>query len=294
MRDTSQILYKKLHADIEEARSALEATNEELKKTQAQLIQQEKLASLGQLTAGIAHEIKNPLNFINNFAEINEEFAIEIREAYAANADVKVADVLEALEALERNAAVIKQHGKRADSIVQSMMQHSSGGTRERQVVDVNSLVSEHVDLAYHGKRATLTDFTCSVVKDLGDDVGDASIVAQDFGRVILNLVGNAFDAVREHLQNSPGDFSPEIVVSTRREGTDLVVLVSDNGPGIDPEVIDKIFEPFFTTKPTGSGTGLGLSLSYDIITKGHGGSLSVESSPATGTTFRIVIPVVE
>lgn len=291
MRDSSQVLYKKLHADIEEARRAIESSNRDLQKMQAQLIQQEKLASLGELTAGIAHEIKNPLNFINNFAEINQEFAQEIRDALEANPDVKVTEVWEAIEALEQNAAVIKLHGNRADSIVQAMMQHSSGGLRERQATDLNALVSDHVDLAYHGKRATLDKFSCSIVKNLGDDIGEVFVVAQDLGRVILNLVGNAIDAIYERSRLAEEKFEPQLTVTTRRSGRNVTIDIWDNGSGIASEVIDKIFQPFFSTKPTGTGTGLGLSLSYDIVTQGHNGRLLVESNPGEGTTFTVELP---
>ncbi len=292
MRDRDQVLYLRLNAEIDEAHKSLEKSTAELKRTQAQLIQQEKMASLGQLTAGIAHEIKNPLNFINNFAEINEEFVQELREAYEENPDVRLAEVMEAVEAIENNSRVIKQHGKRADSIVFGMMQHASGGASEKALTDLNNLVKEHVDLAYHGKRATISDFNCTLEMDLNENVGEVDVVPRDLGRVILNLAGNAFDAIHEFAQTAAEDYAPTVTVTTRPLGSAIEILVADNGPGIPKEIQDKIFEPFFTTKPTGKGTGLGLSMSFDIITSGHHGSLSVESSVEHGgTTFRIVLP---
>ncbi|WP_456429732.1 sensor histidine kinase [Rhodocaloribacter sp.] len=286
MRDRDQSLYKKLIAEIKEAHQALERSNEALKRTQARLIQQEKMASLGALTAGIAHEIKNPLNFINNFAELNVELARELREALAAGEDVS-----EILDDLEQNAHLISRHGKRADGVIRAMMQHASGGTRQRQTTDVNALVREHVDLAYHGKRAQVKDLRVEVVEDLCERTGKAELVPQDIGRVLLNLLGNAFDAVHEKAAKPEDGYAPVVKVSTRRLDGKIEIRVSDNGPGIPAEIRDRIFEPFFTTKPTGTGTGLGLSLSYDIVTQGHAGTLSVESEEGRGTTFIVTLP---
>jgi signal transduction histidine kinase len=274
-RSKGQLLYRRLHADLAAA--------------QAQLVQAEKLASLGQLTAGIAHEIKNPLNFVNNFAEVNLELVHELADALReAGAYERVADLLEDLRV---NSEAVQKHGRRADSIVRTMMQHASGGTGERVLTDLNALVSEHVDLAYHGRRAQASGFQVTILRDLADDAGSASLVPQSIGRVLLNLLGNAFDAVQEHASQAGADHVPEVRVSTRRLPGHVEIRVADNGPGMVDDVRERIFEPFFTTKPTGSGTGLGLSLSYDIVTNGHGGSLTVESEPGRGATFVMTLP---
>lgn len=286
MRDRDQALYKKLIAEITEARQALEQSREALKRTQAQLVQQEQMASLGELTAGIAHEIKNPLTFINNFAELNVELARELREALAAGEDVG-----EILDDLEQNALLINRHGKRADGVIRAMMQLASGGTRQRQTTDVNALVREHVALAYHGKRAQTQSLHVEVIEDLGEDTGEAEIVPQDMGRVLLNLLGNAIDAVHEKAGKTEDGYAPVVNVSTRRIEDRIEIRISDNGPGIPAEIRDRIFEPFFTTKPTGTGTGLGLSLSYDIVAQGHAGTLSVESEEGRGTSFIVTFP---
>jgi two-component system NtrC family sensor kinase len=288
-----------LEEQVEERTTQLKHSLEDLKNTQDQLIQAEKMASLGSLTAGIAHEIKNPLNFINNFAEVNEELAQELKEAIAKGETVD-----DILTDLEQNASVIAEHGKRADSIVRSMMQHARGGTGERETVDINTLVGEYVGLAYHGKRAQLPDFNATIEENYDENVGSLSIVPQDFGRVLLNLLGNAFDAVSQRREKGggrresvgekteEGEYQPQVAVSTVRKNGQIEVRVSDNGPGVPEEIRAKIFEPFFTTKPTGSGTGVGLSLSYDIITQGHGGSLRVESSDQGGAEFVVTLPV--
>ena len=277
----------------EQARE-IERAYHELRDTKDRLVQQEKMASLGALTAGIAHEIKNPLNFINNFAEVNEELAEELREALENGEDLT-----EIIDDMEQNASVIKQHGKRADGIVHAMMQHASGGTGQRESTDINQLVSEHIDLAYHGKRAQVPGFTAEIERDLGEEAGIVEVVPQEIGRVLLNLLGNAFDAVHERALsiNGPegpmaiGPYAPTVQVATQRVGDQVEIRVSDNGLGIPSEIKEKIFEPFFTTKPTGSGTGLGLSLSYDIIAQGHGGTLTVEGNEDAGATFIIRLP---
>ncbi|MEM6646638.1 MAG: two-component regulator propeller domain-containing protein [Bacteroidota bacterium] len=272
--------------DAISAQSAdLERAVHHLKETQAQLVQQEKMASLGALTAGIAHEIKNPLNFINNFAEVNEELTDELREDLEDHPDVlsKLGDLL---VDLKQNAAMIARHGKRADGIVKSMMAHARSDSGEKRSVDLNALVAEHVDLAYHGKRATTPDFSIEITRQLSDEVGSVAVIPQDLGRVVLNLVGNAFDAMLE--AQTP---EPTVTVSTERQNGHVAIRVSDNGPGMPEAVREKVFEPFFTTKPAGSGTGLGLSLSYDIVTQGHGGTMRVESASGKGTTFSVVLP---
>ena len=270
---------------LEAKKQEVEAALADLKAAQQQLVHAEKMASLGALTAGIAHEIKNPLNFINNFAALSRELADDLQ-------DETDPDEIQALLAdLRTNAEKIEHHGKRADGIVRAMMQHARGGEGRREAVDLNALVAEYLDLAYHGKRAQTPDFNAEITKDLGDDVGEVEVVPQEIGRVLLNLIGNAFDAVYEQATRVNGQYAPAVVVSTRRAGDGVEIRVADNGPGIAEAVRAKIFEPFFTTKPTGSGTGLGLSLSYDIVTQGHGGTLTVESAPGEGAAFVVRLP---
>lgn len=256
-----------------------------LKATQQQLVQQEKLASLGQLTAGIAHEIKNPLNFINNFASLSGELADDLQKETDPEA------IRAILADIKLTASKIEEHGQRADGIVRSMMQHAREGSSEKEKVDLNALVAEHISLAYHGKRAQSSNFSVEIEQELGEDVGQAVVVAQDLGRVLLNLIGNAFDAVLERAAKVNGQYDPKVKVTTRQMGDHAEISVMDNGPGIPADVEAKIFEPFFTTKPTGQGTGLGLSMSYEIITQGHDGSLTVESRLGQGTAFVIRIP---
>jgi two-component system, NtrC family, sensor kinase len=269
-RSRARLLYQRLSQDVQ--------------NIQDQLIQSEKLASLGQLTAGIAHEIKNPLNFVVNFAEVSVELSQELRQGLERGLEVE-----DLLGDLEQNAELILQHGRRADAIVRSMMRHASGGSGERERVDINSLVSEFAELAYHGKRARVSGFRVSLVQDLGPDAGSLDLVHQDVGRVLINLLDNAFDAVCE--RGDAASYEPTVTVSTRRSEGEVTIRVEDNGPGIPEEIVTKLFEPFFSTKPTGSGTGLGLSLSYDIVTKGHGGSLICESEPGLGASFVVHLP---
>lgn len=273
------------HQAILEEKAATEEALEELRATQAQLIQSEKMASLGALTAGIAHEIKNPLNFVNNFASISQELVEELEE----EEDPEEREAI--LADLRANAAKIEEHGKRADSIVRSMMQHASGKKEERRPVAINQMVEEYVNLAYHGKRAQRPDANATIERDLGDDVGELSIVGQDMGRVLVNLINNAFDAIFERADSGEAGYEPTIRIATKRKKDRVVIRVGDNGGGMPEEVKGRIFEPFFTTKPTGSGTGLGLSMSYDIVTQGHGGQLIVESEEGVGTTFEIQLP---
>jgi len=270
---------------IERAHTELTTAHEHLKATQQQLVHAEKMASLGALTAGIAHEIKNPLNFVNNFASLARELVVELKE------ETDPDEIQAILSDLDLNTKKIEEHGQRADGIVRSMMQHARAGSGEREMVDLNALVAEHIALAYHGKRAQIPDFNAEIERDLGADVGKVEVVPQDLGRVLLNLLGNAFDAVRERAAQVNGQYAPTVKISTRRVGDAVEIRVADNGSGIAEEVREKIFEPFFTTKPTGSGTGLGLSLSYDIVTQGHGGTLTVESEEGEGSHFIILLP---
>jgi ligand-binding sensor domain-containing protein/signal transduction histidine kinase len=277
--------------EIEQAYHDLEQTHRHLKATQAQLVQQEKLASLGQLTAGIAHEIKNPLNFINNFADLNQELTRELLDEYhAGQSDVGIEALI---SDIKDNSSRIAEHGRRADGIVRSMLEHSRGGSGDRVPIDVNRLVEEYTNLAYHGMRAQYTDFECLVEKDLDAMLPPVVLIPQDIGRVLINLLKNAFQAVRQRSLQSPGDYEPRVRVTTSVSEEGVAIKVDDNGPGMDDAVAGRIFEPFFTTKPTGEGTGLGLSLSYEIVTKGHGGALTVVSRPERGSEFVVSLPAV-
>jgi len=279
----------------------LQNTLDDLRSTQDRLVQSEKMASLGQLTAGIAHEIKNPLNFVNNFSDVTAELATEMAEELASRRDQMPADLAEAFEGmienLKLNTQKIGEHGKRADSIVQNMLEHSKTGEGRRTPTDINDLLEEYLVLAHHAQRAEEDGFELTIERDLDDSIGKVEIVPQEMGRVFMNLIGNAFDALREErgLRWEEGE-GPTITVSTSKASgpnfTGIEIRISDNGPGIPEEIQSKIFEPFFTTKPTGSGTGLGLSMSYDIVTKGHGGSLEVESVEGDGASFIITLPV--
>lgn len=284
-----------LEEQVEKRTSELRRSLEELKSAQDQLVQQEKLASLGQLTAGIAHEIKNPLNFINNFAAICGELTEELYEACTENRDRTLGEVTGILDSiladLRMNAEKIQEHGKRADGIVKSMLLHSRGAPGERTLVDLNGLLDEYVNLAYHGARAQAPCFSVKLVKEYDPGVGQASVVAQDMGRVFLNLVNNAFHAVAEKCRKAGPPYEPVVTVRTRRLDRQVEVTVADNGGGIPESIREHVFEPFFTTKPTGHGTGLGLSLAYEIVTAGHGGRLFFESTEGEGTTFHVVIP---
>lgn len=277
--------------ELEAAYKALEEAHENLQHAQARLIQSEKMASLGQLTAGIAHEIKNPLNFVNNFASLSNEMVQEIQEEYEKNPDLKIADVWDIMEDIALNADNIARHGQRADSIVQTMMQHARGVHGEFEKIDLNKLVEEYINLAFHGRRASDPDLFVMFERELDDSVGEVSVIRQDFGRVMINLLGNALDAVAEKARESKEEYQPIIRVHTERVGDSILLQITDNGPGVPEDKADKIFEPFFTTKPSGAGTGLGLSLSYDIITLGHDGSLSLKNTPGGGATFEIILP---
>lgn len=280
-------IVEQFSAKAEAERLIAEVALENLKTTQTQLIQQEKLASLGKLTAGIAHEIKNPLNFVTNFAALSKDLAEDLREAITNNECID-----EVLVDLEQNAERIYKHGQRANDIVKNMMQHASNKQGERNVVDLNVLVQQHVDLAYHGKRVQAPDIKVAIEEEFGFAVGEVELVSHEIGRVLLNLFGNAFDAVCEcALTDSSGTYTPKVIVTTQRLGDQVEIRISDNGTGIPERMQDKIFEPFFTTKPAGSGTGLGLSLSHDIVHQGHGGTLTVESVEGQGATFIMRLP---
>ncbi len=273
---------------LEAAKNNMERAFKELKATQAQLIQSEKMASLGELTAGIAHEIQNPLNFVNNFSEVSAELLKELMEEVQKG---DWAEVKALAEDLTKNLEKIVHHGKRADGIVKGMLQHSRSSEGKKEATDLNKLADEYLRLAYHGLRAKDKSFNADLETDFDAAVGWAQVIPQDIGRALLNLVTNAFHAVTEKKRQAPADYQPKVTVRTRKTAKGLEIAVIDNGNGVPEHIQEKIFQPFFTTKPTGQGTGLGLSMSYDIVTKGHGGTLSVESNEGKGTAFTINLP---
>ena len=274
-------------AELEKARE-LEVAYHELKSTQNRLIQAEKMASLGRLSTGIAHEIKNPLNFINNFSEVSRELVDELKTAIAGS-DQEEIDYI--LENLSFNTRKIDEHGKRADAIVRSMMQHSRGGQGEFEEVQLNKLINEYVDLAYQGKKSQNNGLDVQISSSLDPSITSMTIIPQKFGQVLQNIVENALDSMWKHQKKASGDYRPEIRITSRRNNGHVEIRISDNGPGIPDHIQEKIFEPFFTTKPTGEGTGLGLSLSYDFITQSHNGKLELGDPELGGATFVISLP---
>ncbi|MGB5242111.1 MAG: ATP-binding protein [Lutimonas sp.] len=311
VKRTTAILLEETIEELEQKRKAIEETNdalqrslEELKATQTQLIQSEKMASLGELTAGIAHEIQNPLNFVNNFAEVSTELIDEIEEERQKNKEEKDEElVAEILADLKENLVKINHHGKRADAIVKGMLEHSRTNTGERTLTDINALAEEFVKLSYHGLRAKDKSFNSGIELELDPNLPKINVVAPDIGRVLLNLINNAFYAVNEKAKQGITGYEPTVLVSTKMKGKALEISVKDNGNGIPDSIKDKIFQPFFTTKPTGSGTGLGLSLSYDIV-KAHNGEMKANCLFATtagqtengievvGSEFVLLLPI--
>jgi signal transduction histidine kinase len=280
---------QKAYSLLQKQKKELETTLGELKNTQKQLVQSEKMASLGELTAGIAHEIQNPLNFVNNFSEINQELLTEINEEIEkGNFDA----VKTIFKDVNDNEAKINHHGKRADAIVKGMLQHSRSSSGKKEPTNINALADEYLRLAYHGLRAKDKSFNAKMVTDFDPTIGNVNVITQDTGRVILNLITNAFYAVNEKKMKGIEGYEPTVTVITKKDGNKLFITVKDNGSGIPEKVKEKIFQPFFTTKPTGEGTGLGLSMSYDIITKGHGGELLVYSEEGKETEFKIILPI--
>ncbi len=273
----------------QKAKTKIEKAYAELKSTQAQLIQSEKMASLGELTAGIAHEIQNPLNFVNNFSEVNKELLEELKdEARKGNID----EVKSIADDIIENSEKINHHGKRADAIVKGMLQHSRTSTGIKEPTDINAVCDEYLRLCYQGIRAKDKTFNATLKTDFDSNIGRINIIPQDIGRVILNLINNSFYAVAEKKKQQPDGYEPAVSVRTKKLDDKICIVVNDNGNGIPKKIVDKIFQPFFTTKPTGQGTGLGLSLSYDII-KAHGGEIKVETKEGDGSTFTIQLPVV-
>jgi signal transduction histidine kinase len=293
MREKTRARELEQAREIQKAYDELAKAHENLKAAQDQLVQQEKLASLGQLTAGIAHEIKNPLNFVNNFSEVSMELIREAKEEING-LDGKANFVQEILNDIESNLTKIFDHGSRADRIVRSMLLHSRGGSGKVEPADLNSLVREYVNLSYHGMRAGKDPITADIVFDTDDNIGDVNLIAEDFSRVILNISANAFDAMRTKMAttgDSDTSYSPVLTIHTRKSGDKAVIEIGDNGPGIPDEIRNKILQPFFTTKKGTEGTGLGLSITHDII-KAHGGELQIESGVGKGTRFIISLPL--
>ena len=307
LRSRSKLRKKQM--EIALSKEKLEKSIKYLKSTQSQLIQSEKMASLGELTAGIAHEIQNPLNFVNNFSELNSELLNELKEELANG---NVTEVEAIANDLSENEAKITHHGKRADAIVKGMLAHSRSGKGEKEPTDLNALAEEYLKLSYHGLRAKDKSFNADFKTDFDPNLPKVNIVPQDIGRVLLNLINNAFQAVHERSKEADSEYLPLVTITTKLTANgQQLIAISDNGPGIPPDIKDKIFQPFFTTKPTGEGTGLGLSLSYDIV-KAHGGELKLETTEAevlptgqsglpvrqagllagqAGTTFTITLP---
>lgn len=266
----------------------IEKAYKDLKSTQAQLIQSEKMASLGELTAGIAHEIQNPMNFVNNFSEVNAELIAEMKDEISKGNFEAVKAIANDIEANEQK---INHHGKRADSIVKGMLLHSRSSSGDKEPTDINALADEYLRLAYHGLRAKDKSFNAKMKTDFDESIRNINVVPQDIGRVILNLITNAFYAVEEKKKQHLESYEPTVTIVTKKSGDKAEIRVADNGNGIPQKVLDKIFQPFFTTKPAGQGTGLGLSLSYDIV-KAHGGEIKVDSDENAGTEFTVSLPL--
>jgi two-component system NtrC family sensor kinase len=283
-----------LEEKVRERTRELSRSLEELRAAQDRLIQTEKLASLGQLTAGIAHEIKNPLNFVNNFSALSAELVDELGEVLkpAPLNDLMRHETDEIAKLLKGNLEKVVQHGKRADSIVRNMLMHSRDGSGERHAVDINALVGESLNLAYHGARAEKQGFQFRLEQDFDPAAGEAELLPQEITRVLLNLISNGFyAAMKRKAEGGLDDYEPALTAATRNLGDRVEIRIRDNGAGIAPEVREKMFNPFFTTKPPGEGTGLGLSLSFDIVVKQHAGLIEVDTQLGEFTEFRIVLP---
>lgn len=276
--------------ELNQQKEALQTSLTELKTTQMHLIQKEKMASLGELTAGIAHEIQNPLNFVNNFSELSAELISELKEEIEAHNEINSLAMADELGVMLQK---ITHHGGRASSIVKGMLEHSRSSTDERQLTNLNALANEYLRLAYQGYRAKDKAFTCNLATDFDSALGHVPVVSQNIGRVLLNLYNNAFYTVYEKQKTAPVDYQPTVTVTTTQGDGNVTIRVRDNGTGIADSIKGKVFQPFFTTKPTGQGTGLGLSLSYDIVAKEHGGELAVKTQLGEGSEFSITLPYV-
>ena len=296
VKRTTAILLEETIEELEQKRKAIEETNvalqkslEGLKAAQQQLIESEKMASLGELTAGIAHEIQNPLNFVNNFSEVSGELLHEMQEEIDNN---NFDEVKAIAQDVQENLTKILHHGKRADGIVKGMLQHSRTSTGAKELTDINALVDEYLRLAFHGLKAKDKSFNATMKTDFDETIGNINIIPQDIGRVILNLITNAFYVVNEKKKSGIENYEPTVSLSTKKINGKVEIKVADNGNGIPQKILDKIFQPFFTTKPTGEGTGLGLSLAYDIV-KAHGGEIKMETKEGEGSVFTIQIPII-
>jgi signal transduction histidine kinase len=284
----------RLFESVETRTRELAKSLEDLRTTQDRLVQTEKLASLGQLTAGIAHEIKNPLNFVNNFSGVSAELIDELQDTLKGiSLDNKArAEITEISSTLRGNLEKVVQHGKRADAIVKNMLLHSRAGSGEHRPVDINAIVEESLNLAWHGARAERQGFNITLEKSFDPTAGEADVFPQEITRALLNLISNGFyAATKRKAATNGGDYEPTLAASTKNLGDRVEITIRDNGTGIPPEVKERLFTPFFTTKPAGEGTGLGLSISHDIIVKQHGGSIEVDTKPGEFTEFRIVLP---
>jgi len=283
----------RLFEEVQERTKELSQSLDDLRTAQDRLIQTEKLASLGQLTAGIAHEIKNPLNFVNNFSALSSELIDELNEVLkSVDLDAKAKEEIDELtHMLKGNLEKVVQHGKRADSIVKNMLLHSREGSGERRPADINAIVEESLNLAYHGARAERVGFNITLKRDLDPEAGMVDLYPQEITRVFLNLISNGFYAATKRKDAGERDFEPTLSASTKNLGNKVEIRIRDNGTGIPPEVKEKIFNPFFTTKPAGEGTGLGLSMSHDIVVKQHGGTIDVATCPGAFTEFIITLP---
>jgi signal transduction histidine kinase len=285
------LLLQQQKQEIDRQKLMLEKTLADLKSAQAQLIQQEKMASLGQLTAGIAHEIQNPLNFVNNFSEVNKEMLEELKaERLKPNTERDEDLQNDLIDDVIANQEKINHHGKRADAIVKNMLQHSRQPSGINEPTDINALCDEFLRLSYHGLLAKDKTFSADFTTDFDDRIGKINIIPQDIGRALLNLYNNAFYATKEKKAKADDSYKAMVSVQTKKINDKIEIRVIDNGNGISKNIIDKIFQPFFTTKPTGEGTGLGLSLAYDIVTKEHNGTIKVESKEGEGSVFTITL----
>jgi two-component system NtrC family sensor kinase len=284
----------RLFESVEARTRELAKSLEDLRTTQDRLVQTQKLASLGQLTAGIAHEIKNPLNFVNNFSGVSAEMIAELREALGdvSLTEKKRSEIAELMDTLRGNLDKVVQHGKRADVIVKNMLLHSREGSGEHRLVDINALVEEGLNLAYHGARAEKQGFNIKLEKSFDPNAGDADVFPQDITRVLLNLISNGFyAATKRRAETNGADYEPTLAAATKNRGDRVEIAIRDNGTGIPADVKEKMFNPFFTTKPAGEGTGLGLSISHDIVVKQHGGAIEVDTQPGEFTEIRIILP---
>jgi signal transduction histidine kinase len=286
-------LLQQQNIELEEQRDKIKKAMAELQQTQIQLVHKEKMASLGELTSGIAHEIQNPLNFVKNFSEVNVDIGNELKDEIRnlPLTEDQRKNLHELADELSQNHQKIAHHGKRAEAIVKNMLEHSRKTSSTKEPTNINALVEECIGLSYHGFHNKHKEFDSRIDKDLDKTLSEVQVIPQDISRVLVNLLSNAFYAVNEKKKQLNGSFQPSVIVSTKKQGKNVTISVKDNGTGMSEKVIAKAFQPFFTTKPSDEGTGLGLSLSYDLVTKGHGGEMKVESKEGEGAKFTIELP---